>query len=164
MNFINSATIVLFMAVLAAAYACGGNSSSGDETPTSKNVGQKNTAIQSEKIEVSAPDLNAKGVGPITDYKPEIINQELVKQGKDLFMAKCAMCHKMDKRTLGPPLKGVTDRHTPEWVLNMLLNPEEMIAQDPAAKKLYATYNTPMINQQLSEKEAKAIYDYLRSE
>lgn len=164
MNFIKDITIVLFTAALTVIYACGGNAISDGEGQRSATANQRNVSVQREKIEVSPQDLSSKGVGPIADYKPETVNKELVKQGKDLFMAKCAMCHKMDQRTLGPPLRGVTDRHTPEWVLNMLLTPEKMIEQDPAAKKLYASYNTPMINQQLSEKEAKAIYDYLRSE
>lgn len=164
MNFIKDITIVLFTAVLTVTYACGGNASSNGEGQGAKTTSQRNVSVQRAKIEVSPQDISAKGVGPITDYKPKAINKELVKQGKDLFMAKCSMCHKMSQRTLGPPLKGVTDRHTPEWVLNMLLAPEKMIEEDPAAKKLYASYNTPMINQQLSEKEAKAIYDYLRSE
>lgn len=164
MNIIIRIQIVALAAVLTIIYACGGSSSSDGEIQTSANASRKNTSIQLEKVEVSPKDLSAKGVGPITDYKPKAISKALVKQGEDLFMAKCAMCHKMDQKTLGPPLRKVTDRHTPEWVLNMLLAPEKMIEQDPAAKKLYATYNTPMINQQLSEKEAKAIYDYLRSE
>ncbi|MFC6098963.1 c-type cytochrome [Olivibacter domesticus] len=164
MNIIMRIQIAVLAAVLTITYACGGNSSSDGEIQTSANAGRKNTSVQREKVEVSPKDLSAKGVGPITEYKPEAISKVLVKQGKDLFMAKCAMCHKMDQKTLGPPLRGITGRHTPEWVLNMLLAPEKMIEKDPAAKKLYAIYNTPMINQQLSEKEAKAIYDYLRSE
>lgn len=164
MKFIKDITIVLFTAALTVTYACGGSSSSDSEGQRPNTANQKKVTVQHEQIEVSPQDLSSKGVGPITDYKPETVNKELVKRGKDLFMAKCAMCHKMDQRTLGPPLRNVTDRHSPEWVLNMLLAPETMIEQDPAAKKLYASYNTPMVNQQLSEKEAKAIYDYLRTE
>jgi cytochrome c len=58
---------------------------------------------------------------------------------------------------------GVTDRRTPEWIMNMILNPEVMVAENPIAKKLLAEYLSPMANQSLTESEARAILEYFRT-
>ena len=56
------------------------------------------------------------------------------------------------------------ERRAPEWVLNMILNPEGMIAQDPIAKQLLAEANgAPMANQHLTEEQARAILEYFRT-
>ena len=61
-------------------------------------------------------------------------------------------------------MKGVYERRHPAWVMNLLLNPTEMLKKDPVAKALLAEYNNIlMINQNLSEEEAKAIAEYLRT-
>ncbi|MDM8173020.1 c-type cytochrome [Olivibacter sp. 47] len=143
--------------------ACGGtDQNAGSESDNRSKAITSAVQHAEKKTEVSPADLTNKGVGPIKAFKPGSINAQLVNEGSELFTAKCAMCHKMDRKIVGPPLKGVTSRHSPEWVLNMLLAPDKMIAEDPAAKALYEHYQTPMINQQLTEEEAKAIYDYLR--
>ena len=45
----------------------------------------------------------------------------------------------------------------------MILNPEEMVAKNPEAKKLLAEYLAPMANQNLTEKEARLILEYFRT-
>jgi hypothetical protein len=61
-------------------------------------------------------------------------------------------------------MTGVFDRRSPEWVINFLLNPTEMLKQDPIAKALLKQYNNVMmLNQNLSEEEARAITEYLRT-
>lgn len=61
-------------------------------------------------------------------------------------------------------MQGIYERRSPEWVMNMLLNPTEMLKQDPIAIALLKEYNNVMmLNQNLSEKEARAIAEYLRS-
>jgi len=48
--------------------------------------------------------------------------------------------------------------------MNLLLNPTEMLKQDPIAKALLKKYNNVMmLNQNLSEEEARAITEYLRT-
>ena len=48
--------------------------------------------------------------------------------------------------------------------MNMLLNPTEMVKEDPIGKALLAEYNNIlMINQNLSQEEARAIAEYLRT-
>ena len=48
--------------------------------------------------------------------------------------------------------------------MNMLLNPTEMLKQDPIAKALLKEYNNVMmLNQNLEDSEARAIAEYLRT-
>ena len=58
---------------------------------------------------------------------------------------------------------GLLDRRTPEWVMNMILNPDVMEKQDPIAKKLVEEYNTLMINQRLNEQQARELLEYIRT-
>ena len=65
---------------------------------------------------------------------------------------------------IGPAMKGVYDRRSPELVLNMLLNTNEMLQKDAIAKALLKEYNNAlMINHNLSEEDAKAVAEYLRT-
>ncbi|HEX9660469.1 MAG TPA: cytochrome c, partial [Rhodothermales bacterium] len=88
---------------------------------------------------------------------------ELVAQGQAAFELKCSACHKVDSRYVGPALGDILTRRSPEFVMNMILNPEGMLAEHPEAKKLLAEYMTPMANQNLTEAEARSIVEYLRT-
>ena len=61
-------------------------------------------------------------------------------------------------------MKGIYERRNPAWVMNILLNPTEMLQKDPIAKALLKEYNNiQMLNQNLSQEEARAIVEYLRT-
>ena len=61
-------------------------------------------------------------------------------------------------------MKGITERRTPEWVMNMILNPEEMIKEDALAKQVMIESNMAiMANQSLTEDQARNIYEYFRT-
>ena len=95
---------------------------------------------------------------------PKSIDEEMVALGEDLFKSDCAACHKPTKRFIAPAVVGILDRRSPEWIMNMILNPEEMTEKDPIAAALFIEYNgAPMINQGLSETEARAILEYFRT-
>lgn len=104
------------------------------------------------------------GVGPITSLTLEAdLKADLVKQGTDIFAAKCAACHKVGERYVGPDIKGVTERRKPEWIMNMILNPQEMTQKDPVAQELLGEYMTQMTFQNVTQDEARAILEYFRS-
>ena len=105
---------------------------------------------------------SSKGIGPVTSVQLAAIDPAMVKEGAEVFDGKCAACHKMDEKVVGPALGGVTKRRTPEWIMNMILNPEEMTKQDPAAQALLAEHLTQMTFQNVTEKEARAILEYFR--
>jgi len=110
-------------------------------------------------------DLNNKGIGPITSMDwPEAIDDGLVANGETAFKQKCMACHMPNRKLIGPAMQGIFERRSPEWVMNMLLNPIEMLKQDPIAKALLKEYNNiMMINQNLTQEEARAITEYLRT-
>ncbi|MNZ88187.1 Cytochrome c2 iso-2 [compost metagenome] len=84
-------------------------------------------------------------------------------KGKSVFEAKCSACHKTDdQKIVGPGLKGVTERRTPEWIMNMITNPEEMTKKDPVAKALLEEHLTQMTFQNVTDDEARDILEYLR--
>ncbi|MEL6917720.1 MAG: cytochrome c [Bacteroidota bacterium] len=110
-------------------------------------------------------DLSNKGIGPITSVTfDDEINTELAAEGEAKFKAICTACHLADQRMIGPAMAGVYERRSPEWVMNMMLNPTEMIKEDPIAKALLKEYNNAiMLNQNLSEQDARALAEYLRT-
>ncbi len=103
------------------------------------------------------------GIGPVKEVKLGSIDQNLVNKGKTTFETKCASCHKFDTRLVGPPLQGVTQRRKPEWIMNMILNPQQMTQENPTAKELFATYLVQMTFQDVSQDDARAILEYFRS-
>lgn len=110
-------------------------------------------------------DLSNKGIGPISSYSfsPEI-NTALSEQGKGIYNSKCTACHMANQRMIGPALSGVYERRSPEWVLNLLLNTDEMLKKDPITIALLKEHNNAIMNNQnLSEDEAKAVAEYLRT-
>jgi mono/diheme cytochrome c family protein len=101
-----------------------------------------------------------RGVGPVDKVDIAALTGAHALKGAELFKIKCSACHKLDERYIGPALAGVTKRRQPEWILNMILNPEVMIQQDPTAKALLAEFLAPMANQHLTREEAETILAY----
>jgi cytochrome c551/c552/predicted small secreted protein len=137
--------------------ACGSDGGTGDDTDGSA-AGAANaeaglTAVQLEH-----------GLGPIAPFDPGPIDAALAERGADIFKMKCTSCHKMEGRYVGPPLGDITETRSPAYVMNMILNPQEMITAHPTAKKVFAEYLTPMPNQSLSEDDARAVLEYLRTQ
>lgn len=115
-------------------------------------------------LEASKDPLQNKGIGPVKSLTLGEIDQSLVDEGKELYEASCTACHKVEKRFIGPSPKGIMERRSPEWVMNMILNPEEMVAKDPIAKQMLIDYNgAPMANQNLTEDQARKILEYFRT-
>ena len=103
------------------------------------------------------------GIGPVSSLQLGALNQSMVTEGADLFKAKCSSCHKATKKYVGPAPVGILDRRDPAWIMNMILNPEEMVSDDPVAKELLKRYLAPMANQSLTEEEARKIVEYFRT-
>lgn len=105
------------------------------------------------------------GIGPITSLElPSDIDQTIAEKGKVIFEAKCTACHKVNKKFIGPSPKDILTRRNPTWVMNMILNPDEMVQKDPLAKQLLIEFNgSPMANQNLTQDEARAVLEYFRT-
>ncbi|RMD99434.1 MAG: cytochrome c [Calditrichaeota bacterium] len=103
------------------------------------------------------------GIGPIKkELKVGPIDEALAQKGRQYFKMKCTGCHKLGQRYVGPPLRGVVSFRTPTYIMNMILNPHEMVQKHPVAKGLLAQYLTVMSPQGVTPEMARAILEYLR--
>lgn len=147
--------------------SCGGKA---DKKKESFSYEKKSTTEQTVKKEEAVPasktiDLNNKGIGPITSLElGDTIDQAMATHGAEVYKKMCTACHRVDKKFIGPAPTGIMERRTPEWIMNMILNPEEMVQKDPLAKALLIEFNgSPMANQNLTQEEARAVLEYFRT-
>jgi mono/diheme cytochrome c family protein len=122
---------------------------------------------QSTSIEKAPPaeeiEANEAGIGPVSAIElDDTIDEVLAETGKEIFNSKCTACHKLDQRMVGPALGGITEKRNPAWIMNMILNPQEMTQKDPIAKQLLAEYRTQMIYQDITQDQSRAILEYFR--
>lgn len=152
--------------------SCGGDKSK-KETPIKATQQKEEVKKEVPKTETASAevkasqkvDLENKGVGPIKSVKLDTqVDQEMVTKGADVFKRMCTACHRVNKKFIGPSPKNILERRTPEWIMNMILDPEKMIKEDPLARELLIEFNgSPMANQNLSEEDARAILEYFRT-
>lgn len=158
MNLRLKLSISLFVFLL---IGCGGKEQKSKSSYADKKaVAKVDNTPASQRI-----DLVNKGVGPIKSVTLDAeVNQKMVAHGEDVFNKMCTACHKVGKKFIGPAPNGILKRRTPEWIMNMILNPEQMTLKDPLAKSLLIEFNgAPMANQSLSEEDARAILEYFRT-
>ena len=110
-------------------------------------------------------NLENKGIGPVDSVTiSAAIDTAMVSAGQALYAQKCMACHKIGSTFIGPPPNGILERRAPEWVMNMILNPEEMLQKDSLAKALFMEFKGQiMTNQQLTVEEARAVLEYFRT-
>ena len=144
--------------------------SCGESKKEEKKEGfEMNRAKKEVKAEVTSEavpvDMDNDGVGPFKDVTfSDEINAELAATGEGKFNTICTACHMAEQRMIGPALKGVYERRSPAWVMNMISNPDKMLSEDPIAKALLKEYdNAIMLNQNLSDDDTKAVAEYLRT-
>lgn len=121
--------------------------------------------VDSSKVMHNDELYKAKtGVGPIKDEVQlnSQIDKEMASNGKELFNNACASCHRIKEESVGPGLGGVLQKRSPQWVMNMILNPIEMKRENVQAQAMDAEYDADMVNTNLTEDEARAIVEYLR--
>jgi cytochrome c2 len=105
------------------------------------------------------------GIGPITEEtQSAAIDPSRATSGYDLFVKKCATCHYLDHKKTGPMLRDVTKRRSAEYVLNQILNPEQMGKLHPDGKKLVAQYAQYMTIQGITRENAEDLLAFLRTE
>jgi mono/diheme cytochrome c family protein len=157
MKTLKNLLLVLTIASITFLYACGGQ------------AGQSDDESSASTAAASAPDIDpaaksdSKGIGRFTAVTLGAIDPSMADKGQAIFAAKCAACHKTtDQKVVGPGLKGVTDRRTPEWIMNQITNPAEMEQKDPVGKALLAKHLTQMTFQNVTDDETRQILEYFR--
>jgi mono/diheme cytochrome c family protein len=81
-----------------------------------------------------------------------------------IFKTKCTSCHTFGKGdSVGPDLKGVTQRHSRPWLIAWIRSSETQIRRgDPAAEALFRKYRQQrMPDHDLSDAQIVALLDYL---
>jgi mono/diheme cytochrome c family protein len=135
---------------------------SGDKKGSGENIP---STAELEKPEDPYKDLKPmeqKGIGPVKSVQVGPIDPSLASKGKEIFFGRCASCHNFSSKVVGPSLGGVTTRRTPEWIMNMMLNPYEMTEKDPIGKRLLQEHKSQMTDQGLTEEDARAVLEYFR--
>jgi len=148
------------VSALLALVACGGDAPPADTPAGTPAAGA--AAAAPTGPELTAVELE-QGLGPIRDLQLGAVDAAMVAQGETAFTTKCSACHKLAERYVGPELGQVLSRRRPEFVMNQMLNANEMVQRHPVIKGLLAEYYTPMPVQVTDHAEARAILEYLRS-
>ncbi|MBK8713102.1 MAG: cytochrome c [Niastella sp.] len=134
-------------------YSCGGgNSNSG-------------TPVPGEKTANGNPSYDPnRGEGKFK--KVEVgatIDAAMAENGNKVFSVKCGSCHKLsEEKLVGPGWKGVTSRNTAEWIMNFITNTDEMLSKDPKAQAQLEICLVRMPNQNLTDDDARALYEFMR--
>lgn len=146
--FLLTAFLILFF------QACGGEST--NENDSAQSSVQQESGLSEFELE--------HGIGPV---KEEVelgeLDPELAAQGKEVYEAKCTACHKPNERYIGPASDEILDRRSPTYIMNMIMNPDEMTSKHPEGKKMMQEYMAPMPYQNVTIEQARAIVEYFRT-
>lgn len=139
--------------------ACGGGDDSGAMKPSQRN----SPAAQQKNMGEKAPASDGKGIGEVKHVElNDPLDMAMVDNGKAIYELKCAACHKLtDQRVVGPGWANVTQRRTPEWIMNMTLNVDVMLEKDPAAREMLKECLVRMPNQNLSYDDSRAVLEFM---
>lgn len=139
--------------------ACGGGS---NENSTAGNGSEE--APKSMVGDVSTYDpKRGEGKFDASNVTVGALDAAMASQGKAVAETKCFSCHKTtDEKLVGPGWKGVTERHTPHWIMNFITDPDPMIDKDPEVQAQLEICLVRMPNQNLAENEAREILEFMR--
>lgn len=142
--------------IIVVAVSCGGaNTNSGKPVPGS----------ETEKTVNGNPSYDPhRGEGKFTKVDiAATLDAAMAKNGNKLYSVKCQGCHKLtEEKLVGPGWKGVTARHGAEWIMNFITNTDEMLNKDPKAQAQLEICLVRMPNQNLSDADARALYEFQR--
>lgn len=87
--------------------------------------------------------------------------------GKSVFNSRCAACHNVHKKMVGPALHHVYERHTTEWIINFVHNSQKMVqAGDTSAVRLFTENNKVVMppHPDLSATAIQNVVAYIKAE
>lgn len=145
-------TIVAALALLV--YACADSAAPGSSPAANKPTDQPSASSYD----------TARGAGKFTNVQvAATLDAKMAELGKKVYDLKCASCHKLsDEKLVGPGWKGVTGRHTAEWIMNFSTNPDEMLQKDAKAQAMLEICLVKMPNQNLSDDDVRHVYEFMR--
>jgi len=145
-----------FLLAIAAGVACSSCNSSSENKSQDSGISNASSATSGNE---------KSGIGKFQHVElTHPLDKKMVDAGKSIYDLKCGSCHKLtNEKLVGPGWKGVTDRRTPEWIMNFVTNTDEMLAKNEQAKNLYEICLVKMPNQNLSDADARAIVEFQRN-
>lgn len=148
-----------FISGLSLLYACGGGGNQSGETTQAKE--EATSAKTSEENPSYDPE---RGTGKFTNVEVSpALDAAMAAEGEKVYNVKCAACHKLtEEKLVGPGWKGVSQRHKPEWIMNFVTNPDEMLDKDPKAQAMLELCMVRMPNQNLSDDAARQVFEFMR--
>lgn len=159
----------LTLSLMAMLTACGGGTNNNTPNDNASQAAT-NTPPATQEATIKPTEYpnweTNKGIGSVKMITPPLSDSPdaaMAAKGEETFKQYCMGCHQPKRRMMGPAMAGLTEYRTPEWLMNMILNPEQMIKEDPIAKAEFEEYGSIMLNQRLSEQQAREILEYLRT-
>lgn len=128
-----------------------------------ENQNDKMTSATKDTVVISQ-GINSKGIGRFQDIKlTHPLDEDMIARAQVIYNAKCFACHKLtSEKLVGPGWKGVTDRRTPEWIMNFITNTQVMLDKDLEAQSLMVTCVVRMPSQDLSDEQAREMLEFMR--
>lgn len=105
----------------------------------------------------------------VTAQAQEIPTDEaIIAKGATLFVEnQCNTCHAVERKLVGPALKGINDRREVPWLLNFIKNSSKVIQSgDAYAVALYNEYNKTLMpsHEYLTDDEVIAMLAWIQAE
>lgn len=149
--------VFIFLATSFFLYACG----AGDQQPVEDQSTNSSPSGSSESNPAYDPE---RGEGKFKDVViPAKLDAAMAVNGEKVYGVKCSSCHKLSaEKMVGPGWKGVIQKHKPEWIMNFITNTDAMITKDPKALAMLELCMIRMPNQNLSDADARAVYEFMR--
>lgn len=118
-----------------------------------------------EKLKNMKPNANNKGITEIKGVNmSHPISSAMVSKGKQVFANKCASCHSIDgSSSSASNLSNSLTKRKPEWIMNMIYNPNVNVAANARESRELAKCYTRQPNQALSIMEARDFLELLRT-
>lgn len=88
-----------------------------------------------------------------------------INEGQKIFLSRCASCHAVDKKLVGPALRGIRERRDINWIGNFVHSSQTMIKNgDPDAVALFNEYNKTVMpdHPDLSTDQIGSILAYIK--
>lgn len=86
--------------------------------------------------------------------------------GEKLFKGNCAACHKVDKKLVGPPLKGVQEKWEGRDIKAWIKNSQQYLKDNPGdadAQAIYEEYNKAVMTPiALNDEQIDAVLKYIK--
>lgn len=149
---------LFFLGIIAIGLAACGGGGSGEKKETPASTEPATTAGGNPSYDPN------RGEGKFTkvDVSPTL-DVPKATAGEKVYSVKCSSCHKTtEEKLVGPGWKGVTSRHQGVWIMNFVTNTDEMISKDPKAQAQLEICLVRMPNQNLSDDDARNVYEFMR--